>query len=94
MKPVFKHIEEKNWIRIYDPEGNQIAYTNDELDFVDFRLQIVENNISGYYYIIEGDTEKIEILNTGRVSNPKKFPFNLHVDLLSKIITKGSKNGI
>ena len=91
MIPQFRHIEEETWIRIFDNNGNEIAHTNNELSFADFRLQIVENNISGYYFIIDGDTEKIEILSTGRVSNPKKFPFNLHVNLLSKIIKKGSK---
>ena len=92
MVPTFRHVEEKTWIRIYDPNGKQIAYTNNELDFANFRYQIVVCKISGYYYIIDGDNEKIEILTNGKVSNPKKFPFSMHVNLLAKIIKEGSQN--
>ena len=41
---VLRHIEEEKYIRLYDPDGNYLGMTNSELDFNDFRLQIIEEN--------------------------------------------------
>lgn len=86
MTPKFEHIEEDVWIRIYNPNDEEIAHTNNEIDFINFRTKIKENKVSGYYFIIDGEEEKIEILNNGRVSKGCKYPFVLYERLLDKII--------
>lgn len=88
---VLRHIEEEKYIRLYDPDGNYLGMTNSELDFNDFRLQIIEENKEGYYFI--KDHKKVFIKSNGRIENGNdNYPFNLYTKQLAKILTDGPKN--
>ena len=88
---VLRHIEEENYIKLYDPDGNYLGMTNNELEFNDFRLQIIEENKEGYYFI--KDHKKVFIKATGRIENGNdNYPFNLYTNQLARILTDGIKN--
>jgi hypothetical protein len=90
------NIEEKIYIDLYDPEDNYLGTTNNELSFNDFRLQIIEENKEGYYFIKRGPNftnKKIYIKSNGRIENgSENYPFTLYQTQLAKIITEGAKN--
>lgn len=94
MIPEVHKIKESVKIKIYDPQDNYLGTISDELSFVDFRQQIVDLQIEGYYFIRVGDEDKTKnhIQLNGRIEYPNQYPFNKQIQMLSKLITTGSKN--
>lgn len=84
------------YIDLYDPEGYYLGTTNNELAFNDFRLQIIEENKEGYYFIRRGPMftgSKVYIKANGRIENGhENYPFHLYTNQLAKILTEGPKN--
>ena len=67
----------------FDNHDNSLGFLN-ELENIDLRVQIKNNNISGYYLMFKG--EKIEISSNGKF---KKYPsgmYDEHKNLLLKLV--------
>ena len=66
-------------VDFYNPNGDYIGSTNNELVFNEFRVQIKKAQASGYYMMYKGN--KIPIDRNG---TPKEFPepFELNVTYL------------
>lgn len=69
-------------IKLYDPDGIFVGNIYRELQLLDVLVQIKENNLSGYFLMIN-DEKKIEISNTGKA---KGHITSLYDSLLKKLI--------
>lgn len=68
-------------VTCYDNQDNCIGTARTELEFLDFRAQIREHKVSGYYIIFKNN--KYEIDSNGRV---KDYPDNLFPDYQNQLI--------
>lgn len=78
-----KHFEEEV-IKLYDNNDNFIGEIDNELSFNDVRLQIAEQELSGYY-VIRNNGDKVIIEENGQISD-----FNLYPDysnILRRLVT-------
>lgn len=94
MIPEIHTIKDEKELEIYGPDDKFVGVIKDELSFVDFRIQIAENKLEGYYYIIIGDksSKKNYIKSNGIVEFDKEYPFILHEKMLAKLIKISAKN--
>lgn len=79
---------------LYDSNNNLIGNVN-EYQFNDVRIQIGENNLSGYYLLFtneEGQQTKINILPDSSVEQWPSGFFDLYPKQLSKILNLRFKN--
>lgn len=67
----------------YSPEGVLLGFIEDTCELDDFRLQICQEHVKGYYLMLNG--EKIEINENAYLSRwPKEFDYD--VECCSKIL--------
>lgn len=56
-------------VEAFDPDGNSLGFLND-LEFNDLRIQIMKENVNGYYMMFEN--ERIGIDNDGNINPWRK----------------------
>jgi len=71
-------------VDLYDPEGNKVGTIETMLQFDDVRLQILKQEVSGYYVIWEG--EKIEINKDSTLNRWPNGMFDVTEKMLAEMI--------
>lgn len=78
---VNKHIEPT--CLLYDADNNYVGTINSELELLDVRCQIKENQIPGYYLMY---SSKINIDKNGNLSNAPDGFYDERIEYLAKLV--------
>lgn len=89
MKVKINHLQETP-AELFTPDGKLVGSIHTVIDFLDVRIQIAQQHLSGYYLIF--NNERINIDCYGEMESYPNGLFDAITIQLAKIIKYGNKN--
>lgn len=81
-------------LHLYNDKGEMEAVIRNDIELLDARLQICEQDLEGYYLVNRDTKEKTHIDRFGVLDTGADFPYHLDLKYLREIISSQSRKRI